>query len=531
MAKSHPVRAFVNANVYLGDGERAEAFATAASRFIYVGSDEEARSLYARRGGELIDLQGAFVLPGIIDAHAHVAYGGAHVRNLNLSGADSREAFIAAVRKYAAERSGWIKGSGWTEARWGGAPAPDKSWLDEAAPDRPALLYRMDFHTAVANSKALELARVTDETLDPDGGSIDRDASGEPTGILRDKAIEMVEWAIPEPTEEETMADVRAGLAEAARNGVTAIHDISTPAHFGAHQLLSERGELTARIYARYYLEHARALADAGIRGVFGDEYLKIGGVKAFADGSLGGGSAWLFDAYEDDPTNMGIPADVVVNGLLERSAVKYDRRGLQFSVHAIGDRANAWTLDLLEKLEHVNLRENRRFRIEHAQHLRPKDIKRIAALGAVASCQPYHLAEDGLFAEKKIGANRLRSILPLRSLIDAGARVAFGSDFPVVTMNPFKGMKAATTRQTLDGRYPDGLAPEEKITIDEAIAGYTIGAAYAAFDERRIGSITEGKLADYVVLDRDPFAIEPNDLDKIQVLKTVVGERVVYEA
>jgi hypothetical protein len=383
----------------------------------------------------------------------------------------------------------------------------------------------------LVNSYVLKLAGITKDTPDPPGGSIVKNPkTGEPTGVLKDEAMGLVNSYIPDATEEELLDAVRLALAEARRLGITSIQDMSSPSDLRAYQILRDNGELTARFYCRLPLSQWESLARSGIRVPFGDSWVRVGSLKAFADGSLGSSTALFFDPFTSDPSTKGLPSDILLDGRLERWALGADKARLQLSIHAIGDSANSRILDLFARIIKENPSWDRRFRIEHAQHIHPKDFKRFAELGVIASVQPFHAIDDGRWAEKRIGRERSKTTYPFRSFLESNARMTFGSDWTVAPLSPILGIYAAVTRRTTDGANPGGWFPEQKITVKDAIRAYTIENAYAAFEEHEKGSITPGKLADFVVLSEDLVAIDPILIEKVKIDMTILGGKTVYK-
>jgi predicted amidohydrolase YtcJ len=385
---------------------------------------------------------------------------------------------------------------------------------------------------ALANSLALKLAGVTRATKDPPGGLIVRDPkTGEPTGILKDAAQNFVFKVIPPPSFNEKLAAARAATNHAASLGVTSVQDMSAAADVGVYQTLLDRGELKTRIHAVWPLPRWQELAATGVRAHFGNSMLRTGGLKGFSDGSLGSTTALFFEPYLDAPNTHGIPADEMFpeGAMLERVRGA-DRTGLQVMIHAIGDRANDTILSIYEQVAKENGERDRRFRIEHAQHLRPQDIPRFGRDKVIASMQPYHAIDDGRWAEKRIGPERAKTTYAFRSLLDSGATLAFGTDWTVAPLNPLVSIYAAVTRRTLDGKHPNGWIPEQKISVEEAVRAYTVGSAFAEFQENDKGTINAGKLADMVVVSRNIFEIEPNEIENAKVVLTISDGRVVYE-
>lgn len=525
----------VNAAVRTLDPARpqAEALAVYGHRIVAVGGTGELRAL-AGPNTRVIDAAGRSVLPGFNDAHVHWLSGGFALTNVDLRDAASPEEFARRIGDFAKTlpRGRWILGGDWDHEKFPGAPLPTRDWIDPVTPDHPVFVSRTDGHMALANSLALKLARIGKDTPDVPGGVIVRDAKGEPTGILKDAAMGLVEAVIPPRSWDEKLAAARAATEHAARLGVTSVQDMSADGDVGLYQFLLERGELKTRIYAVRSILSWETLAQAGVRAAFGNPWLRIGGLKGFADGSLGSSTALFFEPYADAPNTRGLLFDQMLpEGAMLRRVEAADRAGLQVMIHAIGDEANYRILELFREVAEKNGPRDRRFRIEHAQHLRPGEIPRFARQRVIASMQPYHAADDGRWCDKRIGPARSRYTYAFRSLLDAGATLAFGSDWTVAPLNPFEGLKAAVTRQTLDGKHPNGWVPEEKITLEEALRAYTVGSAVAEFQEHLKGTLTPGKLADFVLLDRDIFRTDPAELDRANVWLTVVDGKIVWES
>lgn len=523
----------INANVRTMDRSRptATAIAILGNRIVTVGATDEIEQL-AGNATKVIDAQGQLVLPGFNDAHVHFMSGGFQLSSVDLRDAETPQEFAYRIRDFAAKnpRDRWITGGDWDHERWPEAKLPTRELIDEFTPDTPVFVNRLDYHMALANSLTLNLAGVTRDTPDPDGGVIVRDQDGEPTGVLKDAAQNCVWKIFPPRTFDEKMAAARAATDYAASLGVTSVQDMSAGADVGVYQTLLDRGELKTRIYAVWPLPNWERLAQTGVRAHFGSPMLRTGGLKGFADGSLGSTTALFFDPYLDEPNSCGIPSDEMfpAGAMLERVRGA-DHAGLQILIHAIGDRANDEVLSIYEQVAKENGDCDRRFRIEHAQHLRPQDIARFARDKVIASMQPYHAIDDGRWAEKRIGAERARTTYPFRSLLDSGATLAFGTDWTVAPLNPLLAIYAAVTRRTLDGRHSSGWIAEQKIAVEEAVRAYTLGSAYAEFQENNKGVIAAGKLADIVILSRDIFKIDPVEIQNVQVVTTIMDGRVVY--
>ncbi len=511
---------------------RAEAVAIAGDRILLVGTTAEVQKL-ASPQTRVIDLKGQLVVPGFIDNHAHFSSGGFQLQSVDLRFAKNEREFsqlIAERARSAPER--WISGGDWDHDNWPGGNLPTKELIDPSTPRTPVFVNRYDGHMALANSHVLRLAGITKDTPDPPGGTIVKDPrTGEPTGVLKDEAMMYVYKVMPGPSAEEREDAVRLALAEARRFGVTSIQDISFSADVRTYQALREKGELTARMYCRLPLGQWKDLAATGMQVPFGDAWVRLGSLKAFADGSLGSTTALFFDPFTSDPGTRGLASDILLDGRLEEWALAADKAHLQLSIHAIGDSANSRILDLFARIVDQNPSWDRRFRIEHAQHIHPKDFSRFAGLGVIASVQPYHAIDDGRWAEKRIGHERCKTTYPFRTFLDKKVKMCFGSDWTVGPLNPLLGIYAAVTRRTIDGKNPAGWFPEQKISVEEAIEAYTINNAFAAFEENDKGSVTAGKLADLVVLKENILTIDPVAIEKATVTMTIVGGRIVYQS
>ena len=510
----------------------AEAVAIYGNRIVAVGSSKDIKKL-AGPSTRTIDANKRLLLPGFNDSHTHFLSGGFQLSSVDLRDADSPQEFARRIKAFAAKlpKGRWITGGDWDHERWPDAKLPTKELIDGFTPDTPVFVNRLDGHMALANSLALRLAGVTRQTLDPPGGVIVRDKSGEPTGILKDAAQSFV-WRVVSPaTFDEKLAAARAATNYAAKLGVTSVQDMSAGTDVGVYQTLLDHGELKTRIYAISPLPSWERLGRTGVRAHFGSEMLRVGGLKGFADGSLGSTTALFYEPYRDDPSTSGIAGDEMYpEGAMLKRVSEADRAGLQIMIHAIGDRANDLILSVYEQVERENGKRDRRFRIEHAQHLRPQDIPRFAHDGVIASMQPYHAIDDGRWAEKRIGKERAKTTYAFRSLLDSGATLAFGTDWTVAPLNPMLTIYAAVTRRTIDGKNSKGWVPEQKISVEETVRAYTVGSAYAEFQENVKGTISTGKLADLVLVSRDVFKIDPKEIENVKVTLTMIDGRVVYE-
>jgi predicted amidohydrolase YtcJ len=525
----------LSAKIWTGDPARpsAEALAARAGRIVALGSNYDVEKLRGPKT-RVVDAKGRRVVPGFIDSHTHMTMGGLNLLAVDLRKTKDPADFTRQLAAFAKTRpaGNWLTDGAWDHEQWTPPRLPTREMLDPATGDRPACFARQDGHMIVCNSLALARAGISRATPDPPGGVIVRDASGEPTGVLKDAAMDAIGRVRPPRTRDELVEGLRAAMVHAASLGVTSVQDLPGDAgDLGAWQLLRDRGEMTLRVNYRPSLsnwERARQM-QASMKN---DEWLRIGGVKGYADGSLGSTTALFFQPYADDPETSGVyAAEAIPLSKLEERVLAADKAGLQVEIHAIGDRANAEILDVFERVAGQNGPRDRRFRIEHAQHLRPADIPRFGALGVIASMQPYHAIDDGRWAEKRIGRARCKTTYAFRSLLDSRARLAFGSDWDVAPLSPIAGIDAAVTRRTIDGKNPKGWFPEQRIGAEEALRAYTETAAWAAFEEKEKGTLAPGRLADFVMLSRDILAIPAEEIVEAQVEATVVGGRVVYGA
>ncbi len=530
---ARPVDLVVYGRVWTGDSAHpwAGGVAVAGDTVVAVG-DSSAMAARVGPATRVLDNGAAMVVPGFMDGHLHFTDGGFQLASIDLRPANSPEEFIARLKAFATERrpGEWILGGDWDHERWPGAPLPRREWIDSVTPNNPVFVYRLDGHMGLANSAALRAARIGRRTRDIPGGVIVRDPrSGEPTGIVKDMAMVPVERAVPEPTPAQRDAALRRALAFAASKGVTAFAHMSVvPADLGTYLRAKAAGALTARAALYFPLETWRAVADTVARLGRGDDWVWIGGVKGYVDGSLGSRTALFYAPYDDDPATAGLlrtPEDS-----LRAWIGAADSAGLQVTVHAIGERANGLILDIYDSVARAHGPRDRRFRIEHAQHLRAGDIDRIARSGVIASMQPYHAIDDGRWAQKRIGPERIKGMYVFRSLLDRKAHLGFGSDWTVAPIDPILGIYAAVTRRTLDGKHPGGWIPEQKISVEEALRAYTAGDAYGVFAEKTRGRLAPGFKADLVLLDQDLTRIPPEVIERVAVRTTIVGGRVVYE-
>ena len=521
LAARGDVTVYKNGRVWTGLGQTSwvDALAVGGDRIVALGE-----SALATRSARIVDLQGALVVPGFIDNHTHMTIGALALSQVNLFEVRTRAAFVdaigAAARKVKPGK--WLEGFGWDAERWGGE-LPTRQWVDGVTGDTPISLSRSDGHTKFLNSAALRLVGIDRNTPNPAGGTILRDANGEATGILRDNALEIVDRIVPKPSNAEVDAAVRLANAQALSRGVTQVHgcDLDWSALESFRRLRAE-GEPGIRFNSYVPAQDWERMAEIVRREGRGDDWVRWGGVKAFIDGSLGSRTAYMDAPYADDPHNHGLVRQS--REVLKAWIAGADAAGLQVASHAIGTAANELALDIYAEVAAKNGARDRRFRIEHAQHLNARSIPRFKAQGVIASLQPYHAIDDGRWAERPLGAERLAGSWAARSLLDAGATVTFGSDWPVAPLDPLTGIEAAVLRRTTDGKHPDGFVPAQRVTVAEALHAYTAANAFAGFQEDRLGTIRTGNLDDFVVLSDDIFTADPARIARTEVLRTVVG-------
>lgn len=527
-------RVYVNGVVWTGVPGAADASVVALrdGRIAYVGDGESVDFEVEPEGR--IDLGGRFLMPGFIDNHVHFFWGGAALASVDLRNAATPEEFTKRIVDYAATLPDgrWVQSGNWDHQLWGGE-LPQKDWIDEGTGDTPVFVLRLDGHMGLANSAALELAGITAATESPAGGEIVRDEAGEPTGILKDNAMSLVAKAIPAPSENEMLELFELAQTHALSLGLTQVHAMTgSPSernHLDYFRLARERGLAKLRIHAYMPLEHWAWMTEYVAREGHGDDVLRWGGLKGFVDGSLGSATAWFREPFLNDPDNTGFPLTEPerLRELIENA----DAAGRRLAIHAIGDRAIDELIADMRAAAGDEVSE-RRFRIEHYQHPTRAAIEATADAGIIASAQPYHAIDDGRWLEDYIGAERARTTYAFRSILDTGAILTFGSDWPVAPLAPLDGVYAAVARRTIDGANPDGWQPQEKITVEEALVAYTRNNAYAVFEEDQGGTLEIGKRADLVVLSADPRRVAPERIRELDVVETVIdGERVFVAA
>ncbi|MEO8294655.1 MAG: amidohydrolase [Gemmatimonadota bacterium] len=532
--RTTPADLVVFGRVWTGNPQQpwAGAVAIHGDTILAVGDSAEL-ARYVGNDTRRLDNGSAMVVPGFMDGHTHFLSGGFQLSSVDLRPANTPAEFVATLKAFAAERKPgeWILGGDWDHERWPGSPLPTRDWIDSVTPNNPVFVNRLDGHMALANSAALRAAGISGATKDIAGGVIVRDPrTHQPTGILKDEAMGPVYQVVPASSAEQDDAALARAMAFVASKGVTAAAMVSSPwSELAALERARKAGHLTIRATIYHPLAEWHAVAESvQARGGFGDNWIRLAGVKGYVDGSLGSRTALFYEPYDDDPTTRGLlttPEDS-----LRSQIARSDSAGLQVAVHAIGERANGLILDIYDSVAKAHGPRDRRFRIEHAQHLRQEDIDRIAASGVIASMQPYHAIDDGRWAEKRIGPERIKRTYAFRSLIDHKAHLAFGSDWTVAPIDPLLGIYAAVTRQTLDGKNPEGWIPEQKITVEEALRSYTYENAYGVFGEEHRGMLKPGYVGDLVLLDQDITRIPPAQIRDAQVRTTIVGGKVVYQ-
>jgi len=525
----------INGKIWTGETKKkfVDSVVILQDRIIFAGARDYALNFKGKKS-IVIDLEQRTAVPGFIDCHTHFVQGSLFLKYLNLRDVKSENGFIRELKKYVKNITPgeWVYGGNWDNSQWNKKAFPSKKLIDEFTSENPVLLYRVDIHTVLVNSAALKRAGIDKNTPDPDGGLIERNpATGEPTGILKESAVELINEHLPREYFQKTEAAVKDAMRKAHKNGVTSIHDISTFNDVKLYQDLLSKGDLELRIFARTPLQYWKELERIGIRAGFGNEFLRLGSLKAFIDGALGSNTAYLFEPYLDESQNYGLLNSVMIPETKIRKLVRdADKSGLNLSIHAIGDKANNMLLNIYSEVTAEGIQWDRRLRIEHAQHLLEEDIKRFKELNVIVSAQPYHLAGDGVWAEEKIGHDRCAFSYPFRSLLDNRAKLVFGSDWPVTPIEPLLGIHAAVTRETNDDKNPDGWFPEQKISVEESLFAYTRDAAYASFEEKIKGTLTQGKLADIVILSDNLFEIDPVNIKDVVVEITILGGEIIYQ-
>ena len=505
----------------------AEAMAVKGDSILAVGKKNEIDKWQGDNTAQINAKEGQLIVPGFIDTHTHFVEGGFRLSSVQLRDAKTQQEFIKRIKDYVATvPSGtWIVGGDWDHQNWGGN-MPERDWIDSISPLNPVWINRLDGHMKLGNSFALKAAGIDDNVKNVAGGTIDRNKKGKVTGIFRDNAQGLIDSVVPEPSAEQQDKALDAAMQYVASKGVTSAHNM-----FGYEKALArahDQGRLITRIYCGMALSNWKVLDREIRKEGRGDAWLGYGLLKGFVDGSLGSHTAAFFKPFVDSPSDSGF--FITPEDELYRSIKSADSAQLQVTVHAIGDKAIHTLLNIFERVEKENGPRDRRFRMEHVQHIHPADIPRFKTLGVIASMQPYHAIDDGRFAEKSIGYERSKTTYAFKSLLDAGATLAFGSDWFVAPPTPLEGIYAAVTRRTLDDKNPAGWFPEQKINVQQALEAYTINAAFASFEEKIKGSLEPGKKADFVILEKDILTINPFEIRNVKVIWTVVGGKPVYE-
>ena len=528
---------YLHGRIYTNDPKMpwASALAVRDDKVFCIGSIEH---IMLDCGGsnsdaEIVQLKGRFVMPGFNDAHTHLGGAGRDKLTLDLKGTDSLAELQQRVRVAASQHKPgeWIVGKGWDQTRWPEKTFPHRLDLDEVSPNNPVFLVHVSGHVAVANSLALKHTEITEDTKNPTGGEIERDTEGKPMGMLKEgSAMEFVEQKIPEPTDEQRRRGIELVLEELARSGVTSAQDNSAWEDFLVYHQLKEEKKLTVRITEWLpFMAPVTELQNMRSEGGTTDSWLKTGALKMVTDGALGSRTAAMLAPYSDEPDTSGIMT--IAPEKLKAMALERDKLGFQLAFHAIGDRANRVALDVFESVVRVNGARDRRDRMEHAQVVAPEDIERFGTLHVIASMQPSHQSNDMRWAEQRLGPDRVKGAYAWNSIQKAGTRLAFGTDYDVESINPFRGLYACVTRELPEGGPAGGWQPQEKISLEDCIRAYTIGSAYAQFEEGKKGDLKVGKYADFIILSQDLTKATPKEILNTEVLQTVVGGRTVYKS
>lgn len=515
--------------VWTGNDKQAwaEGFAIVNDSIVAVGTRSEIEDWIGAETKVIEASNENLIVPGFIDCHTHFMEGGFALASVQLRDAKTKEDFISRIKAFALTQpnGAWITSSDWDHENWGGE-LPSRDWIDSVTQNNPVWINRLDGHMNLANSMALKLAGVDDNVKEVAGGNIVRDKRGRVTGVFKDNAKSLIYPVVTEPTDEQKDMALQAAMKYVASFGVTSVHNMD--GYHDVFERAKKTNALITRIYAGMSLRNWRELNEKVQQQGRGDKWLRIGSLKAFVDGSLGSHTAAFFKPFEDTPKDSGF--FVIPELELYKRIKSADSAGLHIMTHAIGDKAINTLLNVYARIIQENGERDRRFRIEHAQHVLPDDFRRFAELQVIPSMQPYHAIDDGRWADKVIGTERSKTTYAFRSMINAQANLAFGSDWFVAPPIPLEGIYAAVTRQTIDGKNPDGWVPDQKIAVEEALKSYTVRAAFASFEENIKGSIAIGKLADFVILERDITQIDPVEIREVKVLKTVVGGKIVYE-
>ena len=521
---------YFNSKIWTGDSANAwaDAIAIKENKIIYVGKDYQS---FKGSNTEMIDLNSKLMLPGFIDNHTHFLSGGYTLSGVDLHKAKTKQEFISILKEFCQKFNDdrWILGGNWDHEAWGGE-LPSRNWIDSVTGNHPIFVNRSDGHMALANSIAMKIAGMNRETKAPPGGEMPKDASGEYTGVFKDEAMNLLYKVIPDPTGKELDEYLNAAMHHAFENGVTQVHDMGSYGGWldlAAYRRNYANKNLDLRIYSFVPLSTWAKLDSFCKKEGKGDDMLRWGGLKGFMDGSLGSTTAWFYKPFLDNPKSAGLYVTDTTN--MHDWVLAADSVGLHIAVHAIGDRANDYILKVYEEAEKKKTGDHR-FRVEHAQHLTPPTIPRFAQLNVIPSMQPYHAIDDGRWAYKRLDDARLKGTYAFKSLLDSRANLTFGSDWYVAPLKPIEGIYAAVTRRTLDDKNPSGWYPEQKISVEQAVRCYTVNNAYAGFQENKLGILKKGMLADLIVLNENIFEIAPEKIKDVNVLRTIVNGKQVFE-
>lgn len=519
---------YVNGNIWTGDSSNptATVMAIKEGKIVYVGSDAAAFDATVK-----IDLGGRMVVPGFTDNHTHFLSAGYALSSVKLKDAMTKDEFIRRIGDYCKQHPGdaWIKEGSWDNENWGGE-LPSKEWIDSVSGDHPIFISRYDGHMAFANSKAMQLAGVNVNTVSPAGGVVVKNAKGELTGCFKDQAMSLIDKAIPAPSETELETYYKAAAEHALERGVTQVCDMGSYggwADLETYRRVANKNNALIRMYSFVPLATWSRLDSFVQKNGRGDDMVKWGGLKGYVDGSLGSTTAWFHQPYLDDPTSHGLTITDTTD--LRNWVLGADKAGLHVAVHAIGDRANDFILSVYAEAQKANGSRDRRFRVEHAQHIQLGAIPHFANQQVIASMHPYHLYDDGIWASKRLDEGRLRGTYAFREMIDGGVRVTFGSDWPVAPVDALYGIYAAVTRQTGDGKNEKGWYPAQKIAVEDALKAYTVNNAYASFMDGKTGMLKAGTYADFAVLEQDLRKIDPVQIKAVKVVSTVLNGKEVF--
>jgi len=520
---------YINTRIWTGDSAQpwAEAIAIKGNEIIFTGKDYQT---FKNDKTEIIDLGGNMMVPGFIDNHTHFLSGGYNLSGVDLRKAKTQQEFISILKDFCKQYDDdrWILGGDWDHESWGGE-LPSRLWIDSVSGNHPVFVSRYDGHMSLANTKALQLAGVTKDSKAPAGGEMKKDAAGEITGVMKDEAMGLVNRIIPNPSDKQLDEYFLAAMNHAFKNGVTQVYDVGSYGGWidlATYRRNYENKKLDLRIYSFVSINTWKKLDSFCIKEGKGDDMLRWGALKGFTDGSLGSTTAWFYQPYLDDPNTSGF--NVTDTTDLRKWILAADSAGLHIAIHAIGDRANDFVLNVFEEAEKNNSKDHR-FRIEHAQHLSQTAIPRFAQLNVIPSMQPYHAIDDGRWAYKRLDDARLKGTYAFKSLLDNKARLTFGSDWTVAPLTPLEGIYAAVTRRTFDNKNPGGWYPEQKISVEQALKCYTANNAYAGFQENKLGILKRGMLADFLVLSENIFEISPEKIKDVKVIRTIVNGKEVF--